>query len=864
MSRKPLSLTVAALCLLAACTTTPDQKKSYHQVMWSRECGPAASGHFRSLSVADFNNDGNLDLAAGVSLPTPGSISVWMGDGRGNWLEYCWVAVKGDIRSIAAGDIDNDGLTDLVFSSWGDTNGVRVYLNKGENRWEEGEPPTTKGHYEGIALVDVDKDGHLDVVAADSTSDIEGGIEIWINDGKGHWREEVGPVRSGTFRDVVGTDLNHDGYPDIAGSGWGPYGAICVWLGSRTTNWQNVFKTEKGDYWGIGAADLDLDGNLDLVACCYHGGLEIWYGDGTGRFTRSDALASEKGRFWDLVLKDMDRDGRVDIVATSFGNSGVRLWMNKGSDRWEAVTGWLPERYTYYQPVIGDFNGDQKPDIAAAHYSEGIHVWLQGVSGPKPPGVKAPEEPKKRAEESEKEVETREEVFTVYFDSGKADIRMEAVSALENAVEILKANEGATAVLEGNADLRDIHTKEFPDNRVLSEARARSAKQYLLDRGIAEERLTTTAFGNGRPVAEGKTDKELRLNRRADIRITIPVVLEKPVAEAVKVKRAAAAMGLESLRAVIKNQVFSEEAGFPEYIIGVGDSLEISLWEGIQELKTRVRIKADGTISFTYLKDIHVSGLTPSMLEKLVSEKLKGLVRDPRVDVRVVEYRSKKASIFGEVQPLPRQPTGPGTYMLYGKEYILDFLSRVGGPTKSADLKEVEFIRQGRTYKVNLYKALFEADLSQNIVLDHGDVVFIPSTRDVTAKVYIFGEVRKPGVIPFKAKLNILDAVARAGGFTDFAVRNSTKVIRGDITRPEVLSSDMKKLMEKGDPTQNIILANNDIVFVPRTFIGDLNHFVRQIQPIWTMLFWPAAIRDAYFEKTTSLRFDIGAAYGVD
>jgi len=96
--------------------------------------------------------------------------------GRPDQVENYRILTKRDIRCIAVWDANNDGFPDIVFTSCGHTNGVRAWLNRGNDRWEKGVRATKSGRFEGVTLYDVNKDGNLDV-AANCTSDIEGGIE---------------------------------------------------------------------------------------------------------------------------------------------------------------------------------------------------------------------------------------------------------------------------------------------------------------------------------------------------------------------------------------------------------------------------------------------------------------------------------------------------------------------------------------------------------------------------------------------------------------------------------------------------------------------------------------------------------------
>ncbi len=98
-------------------------------------------------------------------------------------------------------------------------------------------------------------------------------------------------------------------------------------------------------------------------------------------------------------------------------------------------------------------------------------------------------------------------------------------------------------------------------------------------------------------------------------------------------------------------------------------------------------------------------------------------------------------------------------------------------------------------------------------------------------------------------------AVSEAGGVTVFAKRSSTKIVRGEIVRPEVISADLKKLVEQGDISQNVMLANGDLVYVPRSFIGDVNRFIKQITPLMRMILYPAQVINEYGRAGEWLEF---------
>jgi protein involved in polysaccharide export with SLBB domain len=113
--------------------------------------------------------------------------------------------------------------------------------------------------------------------------------------------------------------------------------------------------------------------------------------------------------------------------------------------------------------------------------------------------------------------------------------------------------------------------------------------------------------------------------------------------------------------------------------------------------------------------------------------------------------------------------------------------------------------------------------------------------------VYVFGEVEEPGTYTFKdSNIRLADVVAEAGGPTVFATESSTKIIRGDIAKPEIIAANLENLLEKGDQSQNVTLIAGDIVYVPRSWIGDVNRFALQMQPIFNLLMGPGRVWQSY------------------
>jgi len=98
-------------------------------------------------------------------------------------------------------------------------------------------------------------------------------------------------------------------------------------------------------------------------------------------------------------------------------------------------------------------------------------------------------------------------------------------------------------------------------------------------------------------------------------------------------------------------------------------------------------------------------------------------------------------------------------------------------------------------------------------------------------RFYVFGEVNKPGVYPLESGMTIADALGKADGYKETAYLPSVRILRGGTAHPEILPVDVDQMLHLGDIAQNLVLKNQDIVFVPRTRIGDWNAFMEQLKP---------------------------------
>ena len=308
---------------------------------------------------------------------------------------------------------------------------------------------------------------------------------------------------------------------------------------------------------------------------------------------------------------------------------------------------------------------------------------------------------------------------------------------------------------------------------------------------------------------------------------------------------------IKKMSRVTENAVFSEVSGKPEYRIGPLDVLDIISHIGEKSTTTTVTVNSRGQISYSFIDNLFVEGLTPSQLDALLTERLSSYLRYPRIDILVKEFNSKSAMVIGYVTSLQSPTYGKaasGRIYLKGKTNLLDLIALAGGYTIDADIRRVQLIRRGQTYVINLYDIISRGDADQNVIIDANDVVDVPELPLYGDRVYVLGEVANQGVYPLKQVQDLLGALSLAGNFTRTAKEENTLIVRGYERgkKPLVMMADVNAILRKADISQNIPLKNGDLVYVPPRRIGDVNRWIANTLPLLDILLYPGKFAETY------------------
>jgi len=240
---------------------------------------PLPGGGARAAAIFDASGDERPDLFLGG----------YASDLLATHLPRGWsgqeLAGAGATRAVLATDLNRDGAPDLLA---GGDKGLRIWLNDRHGRFRTAPAPAGSGAVGALAAADVNGDGWVDFVSADPA----GEVHLWMHDGG---RPGDAPVY-------------HDG---TRAAGIEPCCAVTAVL----------------------LADLDADGDADLITASHGGALKVYANDGHGKFSRVQSVPAQHGNWSTLAAADFDHDGDLDIFVGQDASPAF-AWLPSSWWRW--------------------------------------------------------------------------------------------------------------------------------------------------------------------------------------------------------------------------------------------------------------------------------------------------------------------------------------------------------------------------------------------------------------------------------------------------------------------------------------------------------------------------------------------------
>ena len=181
---------------------------------------------------------------------------------------------------------------------------------------------------------------------------------------------------------------------------------------------------------------------------------------------------------------------------------------------------------------------------------------------------------------------------------------------------------------------------------------------------------------------------------------------------------------------------FTNVAAAGEYIMTPGDQLQIYVLGHPDISSTRANsdssytVRPDGKLNFPLVGEIDINGLTVYEFTNLLTKELSEYIINPKITVNVAKLGTTRVFVMGEVSK-------QGMYELSKSHRVMDALGAAGGFTQKAAKKNIYLVRNvgkpgENVQKLNILNYMKKGDMSQNLVLQEGDCLFLTSNHKMT------------------------------------------------------------------------------------------------------------------------------------
>jgi len=321
-------------------------------------------GYGTMVAAADFNHDGKLDLVVGLYSSAPG-FSVLLGNGDGSFQPPRTYLNGGNasVFTLSVADVNGDGNLDVISDSDGHAS-LYVTLGNSDGTFLPGiaTPAVCPGGAVAyVAIADLNGDGKPDLAAACTANLNQTFISVSLGNGDGtfsaptQWPAGTVPIS------IVSGDFNEDGKADLAVLDNQPNPTVSILLGNGDGTFQSpvAYSVFSSPFWlsyiaqhgnprspspdFVVAADFNMDGHLDLLVgdgnafndgdpsngYSYNNGVQLFLGNGDGTFQPEQSyMAGRSGTF--LAVADFDGNGYPDAAVVSEIDLSVNVLLNRG------------------------------------------------------------------------------------------------------------------------------------------------------------------------------------------------------------------------------------------------------------------------------------------------------------------------------------------------------------------------------------------------------------------------------------------------------------------------------------------------------------------------------------------------------
>ncbi len=344
-----------------------------------------------SCIAVDLDQDGDIDIVATANnADATVDLEWWENDGAENFTERNIDVDFNQTNHLQVLDLDQDGDMDIVATRNNNDNAVADlswWENNGSETFTEADISLTFNGANSLFTSDIDSDGDIDIIATNNNADNTVDIAYWLNDAD---RESGNIGFEGEHKlddyfngasSAYAIDIDMDGDIDVLGSA-SIHNDLAWWENNGSAldgTWtEHSIDSEFNGAYDIIAADIDMDGDMDLVAAGSSADEVAWWQNrdyNTQSFDKT-VIENNFNSANDLTLIDLDTDGDLDIVATAGLDNDLAWWANGVP----AGGGWTrnnvdTEFNGAYGAFCSDLDSDGDMDIVAVAKNADDLAW---------------------------------------------------------------------------------------------------------------------------------------------------------------------------------------------------------------------------------------------------------------------------------------------------------------------------------------------------------------------------------------------------------------------------------------------------------------------------------------------------------
>lgn len=356
------------------------------------------------ITVGDFNNDGNVDLATGDNGSESGNISVIFGNGDGTFANPVDTTINSalSLNGLSTDDFNGDGFDDLVFadysgyfydpisfptgeytsSGFSNRDRVGILLSNGDGTFADPQNLKVLVGPKDPTIGDFNGDGVLDIAVGNYAlpygSIVPSSVSILLGNGDGSFADSVEYDVGERPNEIAIGDFNGDGASDLAVANVSSnFISILEGNGDGTFNASENIAINGSGAYNVSVEDIDGDGIEDLVVGTTSSEVVVLQGEGNSNFSLSQTANTGAFLSSTFTTADLDNDGNADVLGIR--DRDLVVLNNDGNGNLEATETIEVSGYGSYSLTNGDFNGDGITDLAVA--DGGVSILISNGDG---------------------------------------------------------------------------------------------------------------------------------------------------------------------------------------------------------------------------------------------------------------------------------------------------------------------------------------------------------------------------------------------------------------------------------------------------------------------------------------------------